>query len=349
MQNNYTRRRERFIEILKRWRDRRQRKPDRGPVLHPPALDYFQHFTNNTPLTPSIWFVKSCASHRAAEPLADRPKRTTPKILLLLVLLAGLAGCGDSPTSLTATHPAGDFMRESVETIDLRIAVTGARVVATLHLVQTSGEACGLSLPLAYNSQKLQPLAATEGAAIDCERELGPVFQWLGFRRSIAVADQVLLGCSNSWSCTDGPLAVFEFRVLGGHDVGGGGLPVEDLLPAAGWAVRDGTNQPLPFVVLLNGELYDYPDSPPVVSFEWDAPTAGEPALAYTVERGTPGASFTPAGIVTANEVTFYDWPLTPVALRVAGVDAQGRVGIFSEPSDPFPVTRAGGRPHEAI
>lgn len=73
------------------------------------------------------------------------------------------------------------------------------------------------------------------------------------------------------------------------------------------------------------------------VTFTWTAPTEGSPVVVYQVQLSENGGPYT---TVSASETdTQYTFSLdygTTYTVRVAGVDAQGRRGPWSLPSDPY-------------
>ncbi len=67
--------------------------------------------------------------------------------------------------------------------------------------------------------------------------------------------------------------------------------------------------------------------------FSWDAPTAGTPVVRYEVQIRVGGSQSNEYQnqVVTTNSVTFeVDW-LKPYEVRVRGVDANDRIGPWSD------------------
>jgi hypothetical protein len=74
------------------------------------------------------------------------------------------------------------------------------------------------------------------------------------------------------------------------------------------------------------------------VTCSWTAPTEGSPVVTYVLEVSENGGPFvqyaTTQAPQTSVSLTLESWN-TYVA-RVAGIDAQGRQGPWSDPSDPY-------------
>lgn len=78
----------------------------------------------------------------------------------------------------------------------------------------------------------------------------------------------------------------------------------------------------------------------PAVQYTWTAPTTGSPVDHYVVQyTNDGGATWIDVGVsVTAETYTFlnvFEYLVT-YQVRVAGVDALGRQGPWSVPSDPY-------------
>lgn len=89
------------------------------------------------------------------------------------------------------------------------------------------------------------------------------------------------------------------------------------------------------------------------VTYTWTPPLTGNPVDHYVVELSVDGGAFlsyTPTEPVTLEAVAMeYGFGHT-YQIRVAGVDAQGRQGPFSEPSDPYlPDAGAPGQPGKPV
>ena len=73
------------------------------------------------------------------------------------------------------------------------------------------------------------------------------------------------------------------------------------------------------------------------VTYTWSAPTTGSVVHHYVVQTSSNGTTWT---TLTAQPLTPTVTVQAPVGVqllvRVAGVDSQGRQGIYSDPSDPF-------------
>jgi hypothetical protein len=74
------------------------------------------------------------------------------------------------------------------------------------------------------------------------------------------------------------------------------------------------------------------------VTYTWTAPTTGSAVAYYLVEVSNDGgANWTVAGTTLDLTYTFTDFQnFDTYIVRVAGVDAQGRQGPYSVPSDPY-------------
>jgi len=87
------------------------------------------------------------------------------------------------------------------------------------------------------------------------------------------------------------------------------------------------------------------------VTYTWTAPTTGSPVDHYVVQHSVDGGAW----VTVATDVTGTTYVLSAEydhqhQIRVAGVDAQGRQGPFSEPSDPYtPTLGAPGQPGKPV
>ena len=73
------------------------------------------------------------------------------------------------------------------------------------------------------------------------------------------------------------------------------------------------------------------------VTYTWTAPTTGSPVAHYDVERSSDaGATWVAAGTPVSPSVTLTVPVLTVIIVRVRGVDATNRPGIWSATSDPY-------------
>jgi hypothetical protein len=86
-------------------------------------------------------------------------------------------------------------------------------------------------------------------------------------------------------------------------------------------------------------------------SFQWTAPANGSPVDHYVVQHTTDGgATWTTVGNATTNNITLELRVGFSHQVRVAGVDATDRQGVWSEPSDPYtPDLGAPGQPGKPI
>lgn len=73
------------------------------------------------------------------------------------------------------------------------------------------------------------------------------------------------------------------------------------------------------------------------VTYTWSAPTTGSAVHHYVVQTSSNGTTWTTiAAQPTSPSVTVAAPVGVTILVRVAGVDAQGRQGVYSDPSDPF-------------
>lgn len=73
------------------------------------------------------------------------------------------------------------------------------------------------------------------------------------------------------------------------------------------------------------------------VTYTWSAPTTGSAVHHYVVQTSSNGTTWTTiAAQPTSPSVTIAAPVGVTILVRVAGVDAQGRQGVYSEASDPF-------------
>ena len=86
------------------------------------------------------------------------------------------------------------------------------------------------------------------------------------------------------------------------------------------------------------------------VQYVWTAPTTGSPVDYYVVQHSADGGTWVTLG--NAPELTYTLDAEYGVShqIRVAGVDAEGRQGPYSAPSDPYtPDAGAPGQPGKPI
>lgn len=73
------------------------------------------------------------------------------------------------------------------------------------------------------------------------------------------------------------------------------------------------------------------------VTYTWTPPTTGAACVSYDVERSLDGgATWQMFTTTTAPSAVVLAPDLTPILVRVRGVDALGRKGAYSDPSNPF-------------
>jgi hypothetical protein len=73
------------------------------------------------------------------------------------------------------------------------------------------------------------------------------------------------------------------------------------------------------------------------VTYTWTAPTTGSPCVSYEVQRSLDnGASWQVFTTTTSTSAVVAAPDLTPIIIRVRGVDALARTGVWSMSSDPY-------------
>lgn len=86
------------------------------------------------------------------------------------------------------------------------------------------------------------------------------------------------------------------------------------------------------------------------VQYSWTAPTTGSQVDHYVVEHSVDGGAFVEIAQVTTTTFTLSAAYEQDHSIRVAGVDAWGRKGPYSLPSDPYtPSLGAPGQPGKPI
>jgi hypothetical protein len=86
------------------------------------------------------------------------------------------------------------------------------------------------------------------------------------------------------------------------------------------------------------------------VNYSWTAPTTGTPVDHYVVEHSINGGTWTQIATANENSYTLSATLGQSHQIRVAGVDASDRQGIFSMASDPYtPDAGAPGQPGKPI
>lgn len=70
------------------------------------------------------------------------------------------------------------------------------------------------------------------------------------------------------------------------------------------------------------------------VTYSWSAPTTGSPAVSYEVERSIGGGAWTLYTTTTTTSAVVAAPALVTIQVRVRAVDALGRKGTYSDPSD---------------
>ncbi len=72
------------------------------------------------------------------------------------------------------------------------------------------------------------------------------------------------------------------------------------------------------------------------VNYQWTAPTTGAPVVHYEVEQSINGGAWVSIGTSATNTFTLTASVGDSHRIRVAGVDADSRQGVFSVASEPF-------------
>ncbi len=88
---------------------------------------------------------------------------------------------------------------------------------------------------------------------------------------------------------------------------------------------------------------------PTPVSFTWTAPTTGAPAVQYIVEHSVNAGPWVQVATVTSNSYTLIAAVGDSHQIRVAGVDADGFQGPWSDPSEPYTALLLPGKPGQPI
>jgi hypothetical protein len=86
------------------------------------------------------------------------------------------------------------------------------------------------------------------------------------------------------------------------------------------------------------------------VSYTWTAPTTGSPVDHYVVQHSINGGAWVQVATVTTTAYVLTATIGEPHQIRVAGVDAQGRQGVWSTASDAYtPDAGAPGQPGKPV
>ena len=86
------------------------------------------------------------------------------------------------------------------------------------------------------------------------------------------------------------------------------------------------------------------------VEFGWTAPNTGSAVDHYVIEHSVNGGAWTQIATSATNTYTLTATVGDSHQLRVAGVDAQGRQGVYSNPSAPYvPDVGPPGQPGQPI
>ncbi len=86
-------------------------------------------------------------------------------------------------------------------------------------------------------------------------------------------------------------------------------------------------------------------------NYQWAAPSTGSTVAHYVVQLSSDGgATWTTLGTTDTNTYAVNLTVGVSHQIRVAGVDAEGRQGVFSDPSEPYtPDPGAPGKPGKPI
>lgn len=86
------------------------------------------------------------------------------------------------------------------------------------------------------------------------------------------------------------------------------------------------------------------------VSYTWTAPTSGTAVEFYVIQHSVDGGQWIQVATSTENSYTLNATVGQSHQIRVAGVDADTRMGVFSVASDPYlPDAGAPGQPGKPI
>jgi hypothetical protein len=101
-------------------------------------------------------------------------------------------------------------------------------------------------------------------------------------------------------------------------------------------------------VILPAGSSFAQTEMP--VTYTWTAPTTGTPVEFYVVQHSVDGGNWTQIDNSTDNTYTLSATVGQSHQIRVAGVDADNRMGPMSVASDPYlPDAGAPGQPGKPI
>ena len=71
------------------------------------------------------------------------------------------------------------------------------------------------------------------------------------------------------------------------------------------------------------------------LEYQWAAPTSGSPVVYYIVEHSINGGPWNQVGTTSTSTYSLTATYGDSHSIRVRGVDAEDRVGPYSDPSDP--------------
>jgi glyoxylate utilization-related uncharacterized protein len=92
----------------------------------------------------------------------------------------------------------------------------------------------------------------------------------------------------------------------------------------------------LALAALVVGTLPAQAQTTVQVTATWTAPSTGSPVHHYVVQLSTNGGAYQSAGTSTTTSITLTLTVGSTYTVRVAGVDAQSRQGVYSQASDPY-------------
>ena len=102
----------------------------------------------------------------------------------------------------------------------------------------------------------------------------------------------------------------------------------------------------LMILLLAGGAIAQDTDS---ITYTWTAPVEGSAVVTYVVQLQIDGGTWTAVAMTIDPRYTLTYQVGTAVSIRTAGLDASGRQGPYSLPSDPFLDAGAPGAPGQPV